>query len=99
MESAADNTIAVTNNNGQMITVQARTVNLVFGDKPAEAATRFIRDALAREGMDSMAVRAEDNQGGGFVVSVWTRAGEQLRLPGKYRVVAEVPCLAAWTVQ
>ncbi|EIG9751951.1 hypothetical protein DNS71_003252, partial [Escherichia coli] len=27
----------------------------------------------------------ENNQGGGFVVTVWTRGGNQLRYPGKYR--------------
>lgn len=38
-------------------------------------------------------------QGGGFVVAVWTRAGEQMRLPGKYRRVARLPCLDAWSEQ
>lgn len=41
----------------------------------------------------------EDNQGGGFVVTVWTRGGEKLRLPGKYRTVAAIPCLDPWTEQ
>lgn len=41
----------------------------------------------------------EDNQGGGFVVTVWTRKGEQLRLPGKYREVPSLPCLEPWSVQ
>lgn len=41
----------------------------------------------------------ETDQGGGFVVAVWTRGGMQLRLPGKYREVAEIPCLAPWVVQ
>lgn len=40
----------------------------------------------------------EDNQGGGFVVTVWTRRGEQLRLDGKYRVVGKIPCLDPWSV-
>lgn len=40
----------------------------------------------------------EDNQGGGFVVTVWTRHGEQLRLDGKYRAVGEIPCLDPWIV-
>ncbi|MBJ7223590.1 hypothetical protein JG725_17285 [Brenneria sp. L3-3C-1] len=38
----------------------------------------------------------DKDQGGGFVVTVWTREGEQLRLPGKYRKVREIPCLAPW---
>ncbi len=41
----------------------------------------------------------EDNQGGGFMVAVWTRGGEKLRLPGKYRVVAGIPCLDPWSEQ
>ena len=41
----------------------------------------------------------ENNQGGGFYVTVWTRGGEKLRLPGKYRQVAAIPCLAPWSEQ
>lgn len=41
----------------------------------------------------------ENNQGGGFVVTVWTRGGEKLRLPGKYREVSALPCLDPWRVQ
>lgn len=42
----------------------------------------------------------EDNQGGGFVVTVWTKSGgEVLRLPGKYRTVSEIPCLMKWVEQ
>ncbi len=41
----------------------------------------------------------EENQGGGFVVTVWTRGGEKLRLPGKYRTVAAIPCLDPWSAQ
>jgi hypothetical protein len=41
----------------------------------------------------------EINQGGGFFVTVWTRGGEKLRLPGKYREVSEIPCLEPWSVQ
>lgn len=41
----------------------------------------------------------EDNQGGGFVVTAWTREGEEFSLPGRYRVVAEIPCLEPWAVQ
>lgn len=39
----------------------------------------------------------EGDQGGGFVVTVWTSGGEKLRLPGKYRVVDKIPCLDPWT--
>lgn len=41
----------------------------------------------------------EDNQGGGFVVTVWTRGGEKLRIPGKYREVDGLPCLQPWSTQ
>lgn len=41
----------------------------------------------------------EDNQGGGFVVTVWTRGGEKLRLHGKYRTVQAIPCLEEWSEQ
>ncbi|MGQ3672046.1 hypothetical protein ACT6QG_06585 [Xanthobacter sp. TB0136] len=39
----------------------------------------------------------EEDQGGGFWVVVWTRRGQQLRLPGKYRKVETVPCLQPWS--
>lgn len=35
-------------------------------------------------------------QGGGFVVTAWTHGGQKGRWPGRYRVVAEIPCLAPW---
>lgn len=35
-------------------------------------------------------------QGGGFDVTIWTRDGESLRLPGKYRKVPALPCLRSW---
>lgn len=41
----------------------------------------------------------ETDQGSGFVVTAWTRGGEKLRLPGKYRVVDRLPCLYPWAVQ
>ncbi|HFT7832749.1 TPA: hypothetical protein ACGR6O_004900 [Escherichia coli] len=39
----------------------------------------------------------ENNQGGGFVVTVWTRGGNQLRYPGKYRVVEKLPDVSPWS--
>jgi len=38
----------------------------------------------------------ETDQGGGFVVSIWTRKGLEFERPGKYRVVGVLPCLEAW---
>lgn len=42
-------------------------------------------------------VLPESDQGGGLVITVWTCGGQKLRLPGKYRRVAEIPCLDPWT--
>ena len=39
----------------------------------------------------------ETDQGGGFYISVWTRGGQKLRLPGRYRRVASLPCMEEWT--
>lgn len=41
----------------------------------------------------------ESEQGGGFVVTIWTRLGEQLRLGGRYRTVECLPCLDPWITQ
>lgn len=32
----------------------------------------------------------------GFSLTVWTRDGEVLRLPCKYRAVSQIPCLKKW---
>lgn len=39
-----------------------------------------------------------NNQGGGFDLVVYTEAGEQLRLPARYRKVGALPCLDPWVV-
>jgi len=36
------------------------------------------------------------DEGARFYISVWTRGGQQLRLPGRYRRVASLPCMDAW---
>ncbi|MDU5837899.1 MAG: hypothetical protein E6559_00025 [Pantoea sp.] len=41
----------------------------------------------------------ESDQGGGFVVTVWTRGGQKHRYNGKYRVVESLPCLDPWSEQ
>lgn len=38
----------------------------------------------------------DTQQGGGFEITAWTRAGLQDRWPGRYRRVASLPCLAPW---
>ena len=37
------------------------------------------------------------DQGGGFVVTAWTRQGKELSLTGKYRRVKELPCMQPWS--
>ncbi len=40
----------------------------------------------------------EEQQGSGFVITVWTRdRGEELRPPGRYRTVDAIPCLKPWS--
>lgn len=41
----------------------------------------------------------ENEQGGGFVVTIWTRGGQKHRFNGKYRVVTTLPCLEPWSEQ
>ena len=38
----------------------------------------------------------DTDQGGGFVVTAWTRGGLKGRWPGRYRVVPAIPCLEPW---
>ncbi len=40
----------------------------------------------------------EEQQGGGFAVTAWTRGGMKGRWPGRYRVVPEIPCLEPWSL-
>lgn len=49
---------------------------------------------LLMEQCDRLIPEAE--QGGGFDIAVWTRGGMKGRWPGRYRVVAEIPCLEPW---
>ncbi|MFZ3621825.1 hypothetical protein ACOYA6_21565 [Leclercia barmai] len=41
-------------------------------------------------------LQTEAEQGGDFVVRVWTRGGSQLQYPGKYRVVGTLPDFSPW---
>lgn len=40
----------------------------------------------------------ESDQGKDFIVAIWTRDGEQLRLPAKYRLAQALPWLQPWGV-
>jgi hypothetical protein len=52
-------TVTVTNNNGQIIQVQTQTVNLVFNEKAAEAVKQFIQEPLSRGGIDSLQIGSD----------------------------------------
>lgn len=41
----------------------------------------------------------ENDQGGGFVVTVWSPDGQKYGYNGKYRVVEALPCLDPWSEQ
>jgi len=41
----------------------------------------------------------DTEQGGGFVITAWTRAGLKQRWPGKYRIVGSLPCMQPWSEQ
>lgn len=38
-----------------------------------------------------------EDQGGGLIVTAWTRAGLVATWPGKFRRVREIPCLQPWS--
>jgi len=38
----------------------------------------------------------DSEQGGGFVITGWTKGGMKFRLPGKYRTVGDLPDLSPW---
>jgi hypothetical protein len=41
----------------------------------------------------------DTDQGGGFVITAWTRGGLKGRWPGRYRRVDRIPHLEPWTTQ
>ena len=41
----------------------------------------------------------DEQQGGGFVITAWTRGGLKGRWPGRYRVVERIPYLTPWVAQ
>lgn len=48
--------VTVTNNDGQIIQVQTQSLTLVMNEKAAEAADRFVRQALSTPGMDAVSL-------------------------------------------
>lgn len=56
----ANQMVSVTNNNGEVIQVQIQTLNFVFDEKASEAAQRFVRDPLQREGIDAVEIGVGD---------------------------------------
>lgn len=68
--------VAVTNNNGQIIHVQTQSLTLVMNEKGAEAADRFVRQALAAPGMDSISLDS-----GGEQIAYASQADAQYFIP------------------
>lgn len=52
----AEQTVTVTNNAGQVIQVQTQSLTLVLNEKASEAADKFIRQAMAVEGMQTISL-------------------------------------------
>ncbi len=71
-----DQNISVTNNFGQMITVRAETLNLVFSEKGGDAVERFVKDAMSQPGIDALKI----DTGGESLTSV-TREESKFFLP------------------
>lgn len=57
---AEDNGVRVENRDGKVIVFSNSTLNVVFSDKGAETVGRFIRDALSRDGVDSVSLDQPD---------------------------------------
>lgn len=54
--------VNVTNNDGQVLNVKIETLNFVFSEKGPEATGKFVRQALAGEGMDSVTISTGKRQ-------------------------------------
>ncbi len=54
-------TVNVTNNDGQIIQVQTQSLTLVFNEKASEAVKQFIHDPLSKDGIDSVEISTEKN--------------------------------------
>jgi hypothetical protein len=51
--------LTVTNNNGQILNVQTESFTLVMNSKAADAANRFVRQALEQEGVDKLSLGSD----------------------------------------
>jgi hypothetical protein len=52
------NMVAVENNDGKVIQVNINSLNLVYSEKGSESASRFVKDALNKPGMDAVDISA-----------------------------------------
>lgn len=59
VEQVNSQAVKVTNNNGQIIQVQTQSLNLVFNEKASEAVKQFVREQLAKDGIDSIEIETE----------------------------------------
>ena len=62
-----EQSVSVTNNNGQIIQVRIESLNLVLSEKACEAAERFVKQGLDHEGYDSLSIQTDNNQEGATV--------------------------------
>ena len=56
----SNNTVAVTNNSGQVIQVQNATFNVVVSEKGSDTVQKFVKGALSKDGLDSVQLGAEN---------------------------------------
>ena len=61
-QSPDNQSVAVQNNNGQIINVQVQSLNLVFNEKAAEAVQRFIKAPLLKDGIDRVEIGSEKDR-------------------------------------
>ena len=60
-------TVAITNNSGQVIQVQTETLNLVFNEKASEAVKQYVNTALQAHGVDGVMIGSES----GAPIAFW----------------------------
>lgn len=77
IEQADEQEFGVINNNGQVIQVQAQTMNLVFSEKASNAVRQFVQEPLTKDGIDNLEIETEQKQ---IIVSVNQRDARSFRL-------------------
>lgn len=62
IQQTNENSVAITNNSGQVIQVNIGTLELLSDEKSAKAVARFIGKALEPEGMETLMIETEDRE-------------------------------------